>query len=33
MGYSSDQIASIRPATTSRNWTLDGRLSVDTSQT
>ena len=27
MGYSSDQIASIRPATTSRNWTLDGRLS------
>ena len=27
MGYSSDQIASIRPASTSRNWRLDGRLS------
>ncbi|WP_251441284.1 methylmalonyl-CoA decarboxylase subunit delta [Veillonella intestinalis] len=27
MGYSSDQIASIRPSETSRNWRLDGRLS------
>ena len=27
MGYSSDQIASIRPASTSRHWRLDGRLS------
>ncbi len=27
MGYSSEQIASIRPTATSAQWRLDGRLS------